>query len=106
MTGGYEVVDDDLTGHARTLDGVGDDLEAALSAVERVNLTADAYGAVGRRFVPVAEQVAAAWCDAVRTSVVELLQAAKDVRGTVTTHQRDDGSGAARFGDDPPAVTS
>ncbi|MET1074995.1 MAG: type VII secretion target, partial [Umezawaea sp.] len=93
----FEVVTAALETHARTVEEVGNDLEAALDEVRRVSLTADAYGAIGRQFVKAADRVVAAGQEALRAEVDDLESAARDLRDTATTYRRGQDEEAARF---------
>lgn len=95
---GYEVVTAALDTHARTLEDLGNDLEAAFEQVRRVSLTADAYGAIGRQFVKAADRVAASGQDALRSSIDATESAARDLHGTATAYLRQQDDEAARFG--------
>lgn len=59
-SGGYQVRTDELTTHAKAVDGVTETLAQALSAAEQVTLGVQAYGMIcGPLFVPIVLAVSA-----------------------------------------------
>jgi hypothetical protein len=90
MSESFDVVTDDLTGHASTLDDLAGQLNGALDTAKGVDLTPDAFGEVGQGAVPDVQSLATSGQDALRTQVAALQTASTDMRATAANYQQQD----------------
>lgn len=86
----FEVVTDDLTGHAGTLDDLAGQLNGALATARGVDLTPDTFGVVGQDSVSDVRSLATTGQDALRTQVAALETASTDMRATAVNYQQQD----------------
>lgn len=97
MSESYAVVTAELASHARTLGELAADVRQVLDTAGGVNLTGDAYGQIGQRFVAVAEEVARAGQGALKSHVDALESATTAMRATVAEYERQETESAARL---------
>lgn len=97
MSEDYEVVTEALTGHARTLRGLVDELTVAADIASGVHLTAGAYGQIGQPFVTAMAALAEAGQNALRHGVDVLDAAGTAVGATVTTYDQHEAAGVTRL---------
>ncbi|CAM3987605.1 type VII secretion target [Kibdelosporangium persicum] len=97
MTSGFTAVTDELTGHARVLRQVADDLHDGADAV-RTSLTADALGQVGQPFTAELDKVVHAAQRALAAGVVALNATATGVATSAAAIDTTEHGNAARLG--------
>lgn len=82
MPDGYDVVVDELRGHAGRLDALQDRLDTALQAANQVHLGSDAYGVICQFFVPIVQAVSGPGVDAIRQAAETMDATAGGMRST------------------------
>lgn len=92
--GGYGLVTDALTTHARTLSGLAGELRAVQNLMAGVSMTAGAYGEIGRRAAGAIDALGKVGQDTMREGVAALESAATELRATVATYAQEEADGA------------
>jgi excreted virulence factor EspC (type VII ESX diderm) len=88
MPNGFDVLPDELRGHASRLDALGERLGTALSAANQVNLGNQAYGVICQFFVPIVHSVSDPGVEALRQASTAMGTSAKGVRDTAVAYDR------------------
>jgi hypothetical protein len=97
--GGYGVVADALTGHARTLSGLAGELRAVHDLMAGVSMTAEAYGEIGRRAANAIDALGGVGRQTMREGVAALESAATELRATVADYGRQEAEGVDLYTD-------
>jgi hypothetical protein len=97
MSDHFNVLTDQLNGHAGTLDGVQGQLATALDAAQTVSMPRDAYGVICQFFPPMIDPIEAAGVQALQEAVNAMGNTARAIRDTATTYSDTDAGNAAAF---------
>jgi Excreted virulence factor EspC, type VII ESX diderm len=97
MSDHFNVLTDQLNGHASTLDGVRNQLSVALDAARTVSMPNDAYGVICQFFPPMIDPIENAGVDAINEAVSAMGNTARAVRDTATAYSDADTTNAAAF---------
>lgn len=97
MSDHFDVLTDQLDGHAATLDGVRGQLTTALDAATTVSMPRDAYGIICQFFPPMIDPIENAGVQALRESVDAMGNTARAIRDTARTYAEADAANASAF---------
>lgn len=97
MSDQFDVLTDQLNGHAGTLDGVQGQLSTALDAARTVSMPRDAYGVICQFFPPMIDPIENAGAAALQDAVDAMGGTARAVRDTATTYAGVDAANATAF---------
>jgi uncharacterized protein YukE len=97
MSDQFNVLTDQLNGHAGTLDRVQEQLSTALDAAQTVSMPRDAYGVICQFFPPMIDPIENAGVEAIQEAVNAMGGTARAVRDTATTYADTDAANASAF---------
>ena len=97
MSDQFNVLTDQLNGHAATLDNVQNQLSTALDAARTVSLPTGAYGVICQFFPPMIDPIENAGVQALQDAVTAMGGTARAIRDTATTYADTDTANAAAF---------
>lgn len=97
MSDQFNVLTDQLNGHAGTLDGLKGQLSTALDAARTVSMPRDAYGVICQFFPPMIDPLENAGVEALQEAVNAMGNTAGAIRDTATTYADTDTANAAAF---------
>lgn len=98
MNGEYEVLVEELRGHADRLRGIEDQLDQALDAARQVSLSTEAYGKICTFFPPVVRAISDAGTASLAECASSVAETITGVRGTATDYESVERDNASAFG--------
>jgi hypothetical protein len=99
MNDRFELVVDELRGHADRLRGISDQLDQALNAARQVSMSDQAYGQICTFFPPIVHLVTQAGIESLAEAVTSVGETVQGVRETAVGYDTvDDGNASALRG--------
>lgn len=98
MNDRFELVVDELRGHADRLRGISDQLDQALNAARQVSISDQAYGKICTFFPPIIAFVSQAGVDSLAATVTSVGETVQGVRETAVAYEGVDHGNASAFG--------
>lgn len=98
MTGGYEVLVDELAAHAGKVDGFAERLRAAADAARQVSMDDSAYGVICQPFAAMLQPFEDAGVNALGRGVEAIADTAQRMRETAQAYGEQETAEAVRFG--------
>ncbi|MCS7476774.1 ESX-1 secretion-associated protein [Umezawaea endophytica] len=98
MSDGFGLVTGELRAHASRLNGIRDQLTAALDAARTVSLPTEAYGQICQFFPPVVDPVEQSGMDAIAEAITSMEFTATEMRQTAEQYQAVDDANRQAFG--------